>query len=1352
MSWSRALYRVLRRQRIIPLMALLAVLLAASACLASVPAGLPSSPATPQVIVRAASAPTDAWNHGAGQKCTDCHASSEKPQQFDWRNIPPGEASPEAEEEGEGPRLRLDFFVAQRAYPKTTLPEGARIKAFRQTLEMASQLSGSALSARWVSIGPAPMKNSAMGQQNVDVSGRVKALAVDPRNSNVVYLGAAQGGVWKTTDGGASWQPLTDKQPSLAVSALALDPRNPDTIYVGTGEPHPGLDNYYGAGILKSTDGGATWQQLGADTFTGLGIASIVIDPNNSNVIYVASSRTGVEGSATPVRGVFKSTNGGSTWTALLTCQDCYGASDLVMDPRNPSTLYAAFWSYGIFKSTNGGANWTQLTNGLPGSNFRRVELAISPSNPLVLYAGYDYSAQGQYEGALLFKTVDGGSSWTWLQQAPNYCTGQCWYDNIIAVSPTNPNVVYLGGSANYQWQPVTRIKEVVVRSSDGGTTWQDMSPNDSVAHTLHPDMHAIAFDPQNPNTIWVGNDGGVWKSTDGGRTWVNRNTNLATLQFTGIALHPTNASIVFGGMQDNNKAKTTGATAWDALDVGDGGYAAIDPFNPQYYYGSRYGISFQRNDQGGTAPVDDWPIKTNGINQQDRALFYAPFALDPSTAGVAYYGTYRLYRTTNRGDDWTPISGDLTKGAATAGSISTIAVAPSDPRTIYVGTSDGNVQVTTNTGGSWTNVTKAPLPNRWVSEIAVAHNAPRTAYVVFNGFNIHTPDTPGHVFKTTDGGATWQNISSNLPDVPVLSIVLDRDAPGIIYIGTDVGVFRSTNDGASWAPFNDGLPNVAVVDLALNPNTDILVAATHGRSVYKVQLGEAEPTPTPTRTPSPTPTRPRFTPIASIYMPQVVKGLSLPTSTPTVAGTTFPTQTPTATPTISPTPTPTRTPGGATPTPTRIPSPRVYFDNFSNPASGWATGSMGFCQYAYSGGEYRIGVSQFNWICMSSAPTDPQINGTYSVEARKVSSADGSIYGLLFGLDSPSSFDQFYVFWVDPADQTYLLQRYDHGTWTDIVGWESSFVINAKASTNMLKVRRQGEQITLYANGVDLATVADNAFPDNGYMGVAVWAGYNVGSAITYFDDFKVTVPTLILSDDFSNPDSGWPVGVTTACQASYAGGEYQTATQPNYACVFRGPGGSRPDGLFEVTVHRGESIYPTAYGLMFGEDGTFSTFYAFLVIPDTQEYVLAKYQGGWWALTWDEEDNDAWTYSSAINPGMADNALQVERDSTRISLYVNDTYLETVNDASLLGDGYFGVVNWASEYAPVIAYFDDFRLTVWDEPSALGLEAGSRAAVGELNGERRAEMSPGRKEPPTVPYVPPPKQKSVPQHGELD
>jgi photosystem II stability/assembly factor-like uncharacterized protein len=1198
------------------------------------------------------------------------------------RSIPAPEE--ETREEGGGPARRLDWFTEQRAYPRERLPTEARLKAYEEMQRMDRLLDTQAQET-WENIGPAPMRNSIIGQQQVDVTGRVTALAVDPRDPNVIYLGAAQGGLWKSNDDGASWTPLTDDQPSLAVGALTLDPQNPDTIYVGTGEPHASMDSYYGAGILKSTNAGKTWQQLGATQFTGLGISAIIVHPSNANTVYAASSAAvGPDGPRLPSQGVFQSTDGGQTWHGLRVCNSCYGASDLIMDRSNPLVLYAAFWFQGIFKSTDGGQTWQQLVNGLPAQDFQRIELAIAPSDPAVLYAGFDMSIPGQYTGAQVFKSTDGGASWQQLRGAPNYCGGQCWYDNIIAVHPYNPDIVYLGGSANYISLPRWSIRQVIVRSTDGGSSWWDLSPNDTAARTLHPDMHAIAFDAQNPQVLWIGNDGGVWKSTDGGLSWINKNSNLATLQFIGVATHPTDPNLIFGGMQDNNKAKYEGAAVWEAMDAGDGGYAAIDPFDPRYFYGTRYGISFQRNDRGGTKPFNEWPVKTSGIDLNDRSLFYPPFEVDPSTPGVLYFGTYRLYRTANRGDRWQAISGDLTRGGSHAG-ISTIAVSPSAPSVLYVGSSDGQVHVTTDSGKNWENVTKAPLPNRFVSELVVSPTSSRTAYVVFNGFNTHTPMTPGHVFQTTDGGVSWRDISANLPDIPVLCIALDRDAPGTIYVGTDVGVFRSTNTGASWAPFSNGMANVAVFDVALNPDTDILVAATHGRSVYRLRLGgEPTPTPTPTSTrtatPSPTPTHteePGASPTPSateptrgrILLPVVLKHFVGPG--------------PVVTATATPEPTP------AWPLP---PSPLTFSDDFSDPESGWPEESSEPCVTRYVDGQYEIRTSS---TCAQWAPTTHDPSGMVKVTAQSLDAEPG-VYGLVFGGRMEPL--ELYVFWLDPNQQQYALQQLQGATWRVLVDWTLSGAVANGDQDNHLAVRQDGERIHLYVNGQYLIAVPDDMTPENNLVGVVHWARQGEW-ATGRFDDFQTTAPTVAFEDDFSDPDSGWDVDAEDECQSAYDAQEFRITTAASGACLQPAPSYPLADGHIEVQARCSDSLYPTIYGLAFAGDAfsNVSRFYALWISPDSRQFSLFKYDSGWEML-------QPWTSTDAIAAGLAVNHMSIVRDGARMHISINGQSQLTVEDSALLGNGYFGLLNWASPYAPGTTYFDNMRVTIWDvvpEPS---------------------------------------------------
>lgn len=716
------------------------------------------------------------------------------------------------------PLHRWLYFYEPRAYPFES-PPAAALRSAREDydrkwgspdLQMGPAIEGTA----WIAIGPDRIPPGGF----MDSAGRATAIAIDPRNRNIVYVAGAQGGVWKTANRGTTWTPLTDRECSLAMAALALDPVDPDIVYAGTGEPHFSGDSYYGCGVLRSTNAGATWTQLGAavfDTATGgARISRVVIDPTTagsttSTTLYVASDF-----------GVHKSSDRGATWTRVLTGV----ATDLVIDPSNPSVLYAAVGNVvtdtrnGVYKSTNRGASWTRLTTGLPTADVGRINLTIFSSDPRILFATIqnDFGGSG-VSGSLLgiFKTTDGGASWTQVAATGATCgsNNQCWYDMIVAVHPTNANIVYFGAVDLF-------------KSTNGGASFSRIMGG---SIPIHVDHHAFAFDPQDPSVIYVANDGGIYRSADAGATWSSLNTNLAITQFyPGISLHPTDASVALGGTQDNGTLLYSGTTVWQQLFGGDGGYTAFDPTTPSTRYAETQwaaNSSFsgpRRSDNGGA-----FVRKVNGIDLSDRALFIPPLVMDPSNSSRLYFGTFRLYRTTDRGESWTAISPDLSNGA---GRISSIAVARGDSQVIYVGTSDGNVQVTIDGGATWTRRITG-LPNRFVTWIAVNPGAPETAWATVSGFG------SGHVFKTTNSGATWQDISGNLPDVPVNVILIDPGATTNLYLGTDLGVFRSTTGGETWSPFNSGLPNVAVFDLAFNAGTGVLLAATHGRGMFKISV-----------------------------------------------------------------------------------------------------------------------------------------------------------------------------------------------------------------------------------------------------------------------------------------------------------------------------------------------------------------------------------------------------------------------------------------------------------------------------------------------------------------------------------
>lgn len=742
-------------------------------------------------------------------------------------------SSGSSQEQPDLARQRHEWFYGQRAYPQKHTPAGARLKALEQVKQqLAAEAAMRALSPgtnpTWRLIGPQPLDFYPLK----GLSGRVTALAVDPRNSNTVYLGAAEGGVWKTTDGGNTWTPLTDTQVSLATGSIALDPSNPDTVYVGTGEENFS-DSYYGAGILKSRDAGTTWTHIcgpfcgpiGVD-IGGAHIGAIAVQPTNGQILLAAVEFT-PWWITIQANGAYRSADGGNTWTQVLSGNP---GRSVIFDPTNGNIAYASLDAQGIYKSTDAGQTWAPIngsgTSALPVATAGRIVLAMAPSSPTTLYAGIVNNGIGD-----VFKTTDGGNSWAQLTSAPNYCSLQCNYDNAIAVQPTNPNVVYAGG----QFSPT------LVRSLDGGMTWATLP---SAEGSLHPDLHALAFTADG-SKLYLGNDGGAYSTNEVNATnpaFVALNSTLAITQFyPGLSIDPTNVSIAIGGTQDNGTDLYSGALKWIAVICGDGGYTAIDAAVPTTMYATCItSISIFKSTAGG-AP-NTWVPSQSGINNFELRSVIPPLVMDPSRSSTLYFGTSRVYQTTDGANTWNPISPDLVFGQP----LTSIAVAPTDSNTVYAGTVT-HVQVTTNGGSGagaiWTDRSSG-LPPRAITQVAVDPGTSTTAYATFSGFT-GFGDNLGHVFKTTNGGMTWADISGNLPNTPVNAIVTVPNAPGFLFVGTDVGVFYTSNAGASWATLVNGLPNVAVLGLALHNASHTLRASTHGRSVWDINVANLLPPPT---------------------------------------------------------------------------------------------------------------------------------------------------------------------------------------------------------------------------------------------------------------------------------------------------------------------------------------------------------------------------------------------------------------------------------------------------------------------------------------------------------------------------
>lgn len=774
------------------------------------------------------------------------------------------------EDQRDDPRARQQYLerIRRGGTEDGYQPSGARLRALEEMDQMLADearaywsaagkdgaISGStANSSQWLFIGPMPSSAGSFAS-----SGRTTAMVVDPRDAtgNTAYIGAAQGGVWKTTDGGTNWTPLTDSQPSLAVGSMAIDgSTNPSTVYVGTGEQSFSGDSYYGAGILRSTDGGTTWSQLGASTFAGpvsgcsgggtacggAFIGGLSIRPGTPSTLLAAVSL--LFGND----GVYRSIDSGTTWTRVSTGVSAVASS---VQYATANIAYAGMNGNGVWKSIDGGATWNAANgtgaNVITTASTGRVELSVALSDAT---GGTVYASVAASNGNLsgFYKTTDGGTNWTKIASFdatnnPNglrdYCNPQCWYDNIVAVNPTNANVVFVGGSA---------VQGFISKSVDGGTTWTTATATGGI----HVDEHAAAFSAS-ANVLYFGNDGGVWKTTDTGTsptgaTWVNLNNTLGTTQFYSyFALHPTSVNTTIAGTQDNNTQKYDGTqtlnAAWTRVTCGDGASGVIDAFNPNLVYANCQRIQILKSSSGGGS---GYGTAQTGIATDDAVDFIPPMVgdLNPDAQNNVYFGTFRVYQSKNALSSWSVVSGDI---SGTGSTISYMTVAPSDRGALYVGTNNGKIGRgaglnTLDCAASltcFTDVTGTGLPSRRISGIGVSYSDPNRVYVTIAGFG--SGESQGNskkVFRSTTGGTNWTNISSNLPNVIVNDIVVDPDLASTLYVGTDIGVFRSTDDGASWSTLANGFPRVAVYGLKLHRPTRILRAATHGRGFWDLYV-----------------------------------------------------------------------------------------------------------------------------------------------------------------------------------------------------------------------------------------------------------------------------------------------------------------------------------------------------------------------------------------------------------------------------------------------------------------------------------------------------------------------------------
>jgi len=706
-----------------------------------------------------------------------------------------------------------------------------------EALESRRLLSVALNRATWTAVGPAPI-NAGQTPGSLSVSGRICAIAISPANPSQLYAATGGGGVWKSNDGGTSWSALTDSQSTLFTGAIAIAPSNPSVIYAGTGNPTVATYSYTGHGLLKSSDGGATWSLVGTSTFDRRAISQVVVSPTDANTVYASVSQPGANGAA-GTTGVFKSTDGGATWsntTASISTSESF--TDVVIDPTNAQTLYCAVGTYvgapanGVYKTINGGASWSLAGNFQSGIANGWIKLAISASSPQVVYASVaasgviaeptDFPIGTLYR---MYRTSNGGSTWNTLSNTPDYLAGAGYFASALAVSPADPDVVYAAGFSG---------ANSVIRSIDGGQSWTNIATgaNGAGPHMLH---HGLVVDAS--GKLYDADDGGAFKYDPSTSNWSSLNATLNVTELNSIALDPANPDVAFAGAQDNGTDKFSGSLTWSQKRQNNGGVARVDPTNGQtVYHEFSFGSNFfERSTDGGNT----WSNKSSGISTSDDSNFYPPFVLDPSTPTRVLLGTNRVYQSTN-GGSFSAISATNTNGWTTAEPIQAIAIAKTSSSTIYA-SAGGNIFVTTNGGSTWTarNPVSSPSADLDFSDILVDPTNASIAYTVAANYSDLTGGP--HVWKTVNAGASWTNISANLPNAPVWSIALDPNgsvaAQDILYVGAETGVYRSINGGASWSVVGSGLPNAQVRDIEYNPTTQILAAGTYGRGMWEIQI-----------------------------------------------------------------------------------------------------------------------------------------------------------------------------------------------------------------------------------------------------------------------------------------------------------------------------------------------------------------------------------------------------------------------------------------------------------------------------------------------------------------------------------
>jgi hypothetical protein len=628
---------------------------------------------------------------------------------------------------------------------------------------------------RWTSAGPA------------NFSGRIKSLGIHPTSANILYAGGADGGVWKSIDGGITWYSKMQLELSMAISAIAISTSSPDVIYAATGEDVPGWGpSYPGVGVYKTLDGGSDWDLLAP--IASNRCTRVLVHPSDPNIVYVAGNA-----------GLHKSIDGGNTWSNVRTDH----VSDALIDPLTANTIYAAVWNSGVYKSNDAGVTWNLLSNGLPtGSAADWIKIAMGLNG--VDGTAFLVAKMGTDSG-MMFKSNDAGVSWTSIPGTHQPATYNEW-TNMVAVHPSNQNILFAGGVG-------------IERSTNGGTTFSNIGGT-------HSDHHVIVFSVTSSNVCYMATDGGVYKSTDSGATWSLSSQGLISTQLYSIGVAQTSPFVMGGGTQDQGIIKTDGSINWTDTNSGnEGGFFVVDPNNSNNIYVTPWSTNLRRSTNGGTS----WTTILNGLGTPPVGVSHLAVKFGDSTLLLCSGGT-QVFRSTNQGSNWTSV-------LSASGSTTYVAFSPSNPQICYAATSSGRIYRSAGNGasGTWSEPYSSANkpPTGYITGIAISWNDPNLLYISYGGYGI------SHILRSADGGMHWFNANGvlptdSIPNTPVSAIVVNQYNSEILYAATDIGVFRTRDGGDSWEPFDDGMPRIVTSGISLHRNTNSLYISTMGRGAYR--------------------------------------------------------------------------------------------------------------------------------------------------------------------------------------------------------------------------------------------------------------------------------------------------------------------------------------------------------------------------------------------------------------------------------------------------------------------------------------------------------------------------------------